>query len=47
LNGDWINIQCSVSIDQKTANRPNAEGFLKGTPLYILGTRCGGNITLP
>ena len=46
-SGDWIRIRGSASIDQTSANRQNAEEFLKGARLYILGTRYGGNITLP
>ena len=47
--GGWIALHKTVSIDHQTASthRPDAEEFLKGARLYILGIRYGGNIKLP
>ncbi|MEO8614690.1 MAG: hypothetical protein ABI600_06080 [Luteolibacter sp.] len=47
--GDWISIHGSVSLDQQQGNpsEKETEAFLKDARLYIIGTRYGGNITLP
>ena len=49
VSGDWISIRKSVSLDQQqgTTSHEETGAFLKDARLYILGTRYGGNITLP
>lgn len=49
VSGDWITIRKSVGFDpqMETSSQEEIEAFLEGARLYVIGTRYGGNITLP
>lgn len=49
LGDDWENLNRSYWLDSKPGNSINsdADTFLKGARLYVIGTRYGGNIALP
>jgi len=49
VGSNWIIIRYSVPLDQQrgTPNSEETKAFLKDARLYIIGTRYGGNISLP
>ncbi len=49
FGGERVSIHKTMSLDdhRRTAQAPNARTFLDGARLYLIGTRYGGNITLP